>query len=118
MIRRGSIHLIDFEPAPEGSEATKVRPGVIVSNDSANASASRHGRGVITVCPVTSNVNRVLPFQVLLPLSETNGLDIDSKVQAEQFRAIDVRYVGARIGALSREQLAALDDALRLHLGL
>ncbi|MEI8082919.1 MAG: type II toxin-antitoxin system PemK/MazF family toxin [Actinomycetes bacterium] len=118
MIRRGSIHLIDFEPAGEGSEANKVRPGVIVSNDSANTSANEHGRGVITVCPVTSNVSRVLPFQVFLPLSGKTGLDIESKVQAEQVRAIDVRYVGNPIGALSREQLAALDGALRLHLAL
>lgn len=118
MIRRGSIHLIDFEPARQGSEANKVRPGVIVSNDYANRSASRHGRGVITVCPITSSVRRIMRFQVLLLASEATGLDADSKVQAEQIRAIDLRCVGARIGALSGDQLAALDDALRLHLML
>lgn len=118
MIRRGSIHLIGFEPAREGSETNKVRPGVIVSNDPANRSVSRNGRGVITVCPVTSNVRRILPFQVFLPLSGTTGLDVGSRVQAEQVRAIDVRYVGTRIGSLSSEQLLALDDALRLHLAL
>jgi mRNA interferase MazF len=31
-----------------------------VSNDGANATASRLGRGVITVVPVTSNVERMM----------------------------------------------------------
>ena len=32
---------------------------IIVSNDRANATAARLGRGVVTVVPVTSNVTRV-----------------------------------------------------------
>ena len=58
MIRRGSIHLVDLEPV-RGSEANKVRPAVVVSNDGANAAADRLGRGVVTVVPLTSNVQRV-----------------------------------------------------------
>src|SRR5690242_13995831 len=65
-MRRGDIHLIDLEPVV-GSEADKRRPAVIVSNDGANGTATRLGRGVVTVVPVTSTVVRVFPFQVLLP---------------------------------------------------
>ena len=54
-----------------------------MSNDGANTTAERLGRGVITVVPVSSNVARVYPFQVLLDASST-GLDRDSKAQAEQ----------------------------------
>ena len=68
-MRRGDIHLVDLDPA-RGSEANKRRPAVIVSNDAANATAGRLGRGVITVVPVTSNIDRVFPFQVLLPAAE------------------------------------------------
>ncbi len=118
MIRRGAIHLIDFEPARAGSEASKIRPAVIVSNDAANRAALRLRRGVVTVCPITSNVSRVLPFQVLLPATEASGLDVDSKAQAEQVRAIDIRYVGVRVGAMSSAEMQALDNALRLHLAL
>lgn len=49
-------------------EANRRRPAVIVSNDNANATAARLGRGVVTVVPVTSNTTRVFPFQVLSPL--------------------------------------------------
>lgn len=115
-MRRGEICLVDLEPL-RGAEANKRRPAVIVSNDGANSSAERVGRGVITVVPVTSNTDRVYPFQVLLPATES-GLDRDSKAQAEQIRSIAIERVGARVGALPPDLLAMLDEALRLHLAL
>ena len=53
----------------------------------------------------------------LLPAAET-GLSVDSKAQAEQIRSVDVTRVGDRVGALTPELVAALDEAIRLHLGL
>jgi mRNA interferase MazF len=79
--------------------------------------AARLGRGVITVVPITSNVRRVYPFQVLLD-AESTGLTVDSKAQAEQIRSVAVERIGDRIGALSVELVHALDDAVRLHLAL
>ena len=116
MIRRGDIHSVDLDPA-RGSEANKRRPAVIVSNDAANATASRLGRGVITVVPVTSNIQRVYPFQVLLQAAQT-GLDRDSKAQAEQIRSIAVERVGDRLGVVSHSIMQEIDEALRLHLEL
>lgn len=115
-MRRGEIRFVDLEPI-RGAEADKRRPAVIVSNDGANETAARLGRGVVTVVPVTTNVARVYPFQVLLPAPET-GLPADSKAQAEQVRSVAVERVGGRVGIVPRELLAALDEALRLHLAL
>jgi mRNA interferase MazF len=115
-MRRGEIRLVDLEPT-RGGEANKRRPAVIVSNDGANATAGRLGRGVITVVPVTSNIQRVYPFQVLLESAAT-GLDRDSKAQAEQVRSVAVERIGTRIGVLDGDLIAALDEALRLHLAL
>jgi mRNA interferase MazF len=115
-MRRGEIRLVDFEPV-RGSEADKRRPAVIVSNDGANGALERLGRGVVTVVPVTSNIARVFPFQVLLP-AEHCGLEADSKAQAEEVRSVDVSRVGRRVGLVVGESLDALDDALRLHLSL
>jgi len=115
-MRRGEIRLVDLEPS-RGAEADKRRPAVIVSNDGANSAAQRLGRGVITVVPVTSNVARVYPFQVLLDAGET-GLAVDSKAQAEQVRSVAVERLGDRIGVMTPQLLAALDEALRLHLAL
>ena len=115
-MRRGEIRLVDLDPA-RGSESDKRRPAVLVSNDGANQTAQRLGRGVVTIVPVTSNVERVYPFQVLLP-AETCGLRRASKAQAEQVRSLAVERVGPAIGLLPADLLAALDDALRLHLDL
>src|SRR3954454_24947092 len=98
-MRRGDITLVDLEPT-RGAEANKLRPAVLVSNDGANTTAARLGRGVLTVVPVTTNVERLYPFQVLLPASDT-GLSADSKAQAEQVRSLDVgrRWQTHRRGA-------------------
>lgn len=108
--------MVDLEPV-RGAEADKQRPAVIVSNDGANSAAQRLSRGVITVVPVTSNIERIYPFQVLLSAA-TTGLGVDSKAQAEQVRSIAVERVGGRIGVLTTELQADLDEALRLHLAL
>ncbi|MGR7023120.1 type II toxin-antitoxin system PemK/MazF family toxin [Geodermatophilus sp. URMC 62] len=113
---RGEIRLVDLDPI-RGSEAGKRRPAVVVSNDRANATAARVGRGVVTVVPVTSTTTRVFPFQVLLPAGET-GLRVDSKAQAEQVRAVAVERVGPVLGRVPAGTMTALDDALRLHLQL
>ena len=115
-MRRGDIRLVDLEPV-RGAEANKQRPAIIVSNDGANSTAQRLGRGVVTVVPVTSNTERVYPFQVLL-LAQDTGLAADSKAQAEQVRSIAVERIGAQVGTVTAELQAALDEALRLHLAL
>ena len=55
-MRRGEVRLVDLEPV-RGSEASKRRPAVLVSNDRANATAARLGRGVVTVVPVLSLIH-------------------------------------------------------------
>lgn len=115
-MRRGDICSVNLEPV-RGSEADKQRPAVIVSNDGANTTAVRLGRGVVTVVPITSNIERVYAFQVLLP-AQDSGLRRDSKAQAEQVRSIAVERIGATIGRVPPSLMNSLDDALRLHLAL
>ena len=115
-MRRGEVYAVDLDPG-RGSEASNRRPAVIVSNDGANVSATRLGRGVVTVVPVTSNTDRIHPFQVLRPAAGT-GLDRDSKAQAEQVRSIAVARLGARLGVVPGPLMLEIDDALRLHLAL
>jgi mRNA interferase MazF len=112
----GEIRLVNLAPVV-GAEANKRRPAVIVSNDGANATAGRLGRGVVTVVPVTSNVVRVYPFQVELPAGAT-GLRRRSKAQAEQVRSVAVQRVGPRLGRVPAEFMDQIDEALRLHLAL
>lgn len=114
-MRRGDIVLVDLDPV-RGNETSKSRPAVIVSNDGANRKADQLGRGVITIVPITSNTERVFPFQVLL--EDVPGLRVVSKAQAEQVRSVSVERVGPALGRLPVSLIAELDRALRLHLSL
>jgi mRNA interferase MazF len=115
-MQRGDVFMVDLDPA-RGSESNNIRPAVIVSNNAANRSAERNGRGVITVVPVTSNAARVYAFQVLLTAGE-GGLPADSKAQAEQLRSVDYRRLRRRLGTIKPASLKRLDEALRIHLAL
>ena len=115
-VRRGDIWTVDFS-IPAGAEAAYRRPAVIVSNNGANQSATRLGRGVVTVVPVTGSVRKVYPFQVRLH-ARSCGLSRDSKAQAEQVRAVAIERLQARIGRVPLRTMDEIDGALRLHLDL
>lgn len=106
---RGNVYWIDLEPI-RGSEANRVRPCVIVSNDANNRAAA-----TVTVVPVTSKVARIHLFEVDLG----DALDRPSKAQAHQIRTVSKQRIrGEPIAALPDTLTTELDEALRLHLTL
>jgi len=115
-MKRGEIRIVNLDPVVR-AEASRTRPAVIVSNDGANTTAARLGRGVVTIVPLTSNTERVYAFQVLLTRADT-GLKSDSKAQAEQVRSVAAQRIGRLVGELPFGSLEQLDEALRLHLAL
>ncbi|NMG22615.1 type II toxin-antitoxin system PemK/MazF family toxin [Brasilonema bromeliae] len=111
-MKRGDIYYANLSPAV-GSEMDKRRPVLIVSNDANNRAAT-----TVTILPITSNVTRVYPFEVLLN-PEDSGLTKPSKVQAQQVRTISKqRIIGEVYGSLNEEMMVLIDAALKLHLGL
>jgi mRNA interferase MazF len=113
---RGEIRIVDLG-TPLPGEAAHRRPAIVVSNDGANSTAARLGKGSITVVPLTSRVSTVFPFQVLITAAES-GLEVDSKAQAEQVRSISVQRVAKRLGSVPAARMLEVDEALRLHLAL
>lgn len=111
LIRRGDILLVNFSPTRE-SEANYTRPAVVLTNNAANANNI-----VITVVPLTSNVERVYPFQLLLPHQRT-GLNEDSKAQVEQIRSVALSRVLRRLGNVPADLMLELDARVREHLAL
>ncbi|WP_420594467.1 type II toxin-antitoxin system PemK/MazF family toxin [Deinococcus sp.] len=110
-IERGDILLIDFAPAQAG-EASFTRPAVVVTNDLANAFSP-----VLVVVPLTSNLNQVYPFELLLPTALT-GLDRESKAQPQLIRHVSRGRVKKHLAHLDAALQRALDERLRLGLGL
>ncbi len=111
-MKRGEIYYANLSPAV-GSEIAKRRPVLIISNDINNRAAT-----TVTILPITSNVSRVYPFEVLLQPSES-GLPKLSKVQAQQVRTISKQRIsGDVVGSLREGLMQLVDAALKLHLAL
>jgi mRNA interferase MazF len=109
-MKRGEIYLVNLDPVL-GSETGKIRPAIVLQNDLANRSSP-----TVTVVPLTSNLDRCHPFQVLLPAAET-GLSKDSKALCEQIRTVARQRLGSGcIGKLSAARLAQVRTALDRHL--
>lgn len=113
---RGDIVWADLDPVRE-YEAAKRRPAVVVSGDESNSTVERLGRGLVTVVPLTSRVDRGVDVHVLLPMQST-GLRVPSAAQVEQIRAISINRLGATIGQVPPDLMADIDEAIRLHLDL
>ncbi|MEG4459002.1 type II toxin-antitoxin system PemK/MazF family toxin [Microcoleus vaginatus GB2-A3] len=109
-MKRGEIYYANLSPTV-GSEIDKRRPVLVVSNDANNRAAN-----TVTILPITSNVTRVYPFEVLLN-PEDSGLSKPSKVQAQQVRTISKqRITSDAVGSLSEEIMQLVNAALKLHL--
>lgn len=110
---QGDIYFVTLDPAI-GSEMSKTRPGVIVSNNYANKYSSR-----VTVVPITSaNVEKVLRFEVLIISNSSVGLTKNSKAACNQIRTIDKQRLMQRIGTVDNDTMELIKEKLRLHLDL
>lgn len=110
-MKRGEIYYANLNPTV-GSEINKKRPVLIVSNDANNRAAD-----TITVVPITSNTNRIYPFDVLLKAGDA-GLPKKSKAQCNQIRTISkLRITKKLIGAVNKKIMEEIEHAVRLHLG-
>jgi mRNA interferase MazF len=105
--RRGDIFWVALDPA-FGTEIKKTRPAVVVSNDSCNRYGSR-----VVVLPLTSHVDSLYPGEALVRVKGQ-----PSRALGDQIRSIDKTRLRSRIGTLDREELAAIDEALLITLGL
>jgi mRNA interferase MazF len=106
-MQRGEVWWVEFDPSV-GSEIRKTRPAVIVSNDAANRHLAR-----VVVVPVTSNTGRQYPGEAVVTVGGQN-----SKAMADQIMAADKSRLKSRLDTLSKADLLAVEDAIKVHLAL
>lgn len=111
-IRRGGVYLAGLDPTV-GHEIAKTRPVLVVSNDLNNRYS-----GTVTVLPITSGaLDKIYPFEVAIPQG-AGGLPKDSKIKADQIRTLDRKRLIKTIGNLADEDMAHVNQAMRIHLSL
>jgi mRNA-degrading endonuclease toxin of MazEF toxin-antitoxin module len=92
-----------------------VRPSLIVQRDAGNQSVSYPN----TIVAAVSTSGREIPLHVRIRPSATNGLEAVSYVKCEQLTTISkTRLIGNPWGCLSDAEMAQIDEALKLSLGL
>ena len=106
-MKRGELWWVEFEPSV-GSEIRKTRPAVIVSNDAANRHLAR-----VVVVPITSNIEHIYPGEAVVTVEGKNR-----KAMADQIMAADKSRLKTQLDTLSKADMRAVEDAIKIHLAL
>jgi len=116
-ISRGDIFWVDFRKLKEveassGSEINgKKRPTLIISEEWQNEKGRR-----IIILPMLTKVKNIYRFD--LYVGKVISDYEESKIVCEQIRSIDKRKLREKVGKLSKELMAKVDEKLRKILSL
>ncbi len=114
-LKRGSVIDVNLDPV-QGSETGKIRPCIIVTNNTYNAKVP-----VIQVVPITawSEKKSKIVTNITLQPTEQNGLTKPSIADCLQTRPIDHQKRMVKIrGEISLLDMEMIDQALRVVFSL
>jgi mRNA interferase MazF len=108
---RGEVWFLNLDPT-QGREQAGSRPALVISVDAFN-----HGPAdLVVVLPVTSRAKGI-PFHVPMAPPE-GGVRQPSFIKCEDIRAVSRSRLRERWGVVAPLTLAAVEDRLRILMGL
>ena len=111
-IKRGEILLINLEPI-KGSEQGRVRPSLVIQNDTSNEYSP-----TTIIAPITSKIySKEFPTNVQIS-KQDSGLDKESTILLNQIRVIDKSRIIKKLGVIKSIMMEEVDLAIKVSLGL
>ena len=83
-------------------------PGLVISNDEQNKFSP-----LITILPLTSQVDKIYPFQVFSEIKGKSGV-----ILVDQIRTIDKKRFDGKLGEIDMEMMEQIERALHMTLAL
>lgn len=111
-MKRGTVIRVSLDPT-RGHEQRGARPCVVVTNPKVSADQRF---SMLAVVPLTGTPGEGALYPNLLP--GPSGLRQPSWALIDQLRAVDKRRVSRVFGVITSDELAAIDEGMRLFLGL
>lgn len=106
-VRRGEVWWVDLDPT-RGSEIRKTRPAVVLT-----ANALNRVRRTVVVVPLSTGPTPRPPIVVATASAGTGSVAV-----CDQVRAIDKSRLTQLMGQLAAADLRAVEDGVRVVLGL
>jgi mRNA interferase MazF len=114
-LKRGEVYWATLAPR-SGSEQAGRRPVIIVSRDAFNQAPG--WRSVIVV-PLSTSISQARRGPTAVPLSAgAAGLAQESVALCHQVTTLDRAKLTALLGSLTADQLATVEEGLRIALGM
>jgi len=111
-VKRGEVWMVDFGH-PSGPEQAGQRPAVLLQED-----VFTHALTTVIVLPLTTNLKRLsLPTTLRIPAGE-GGLLQDSVLLCHQIQVRGKARLLSRLGELSAERFAEVQDCVLTTLGM
>ena len=107
-MRRGEIYYI-VPPRAFG----KQRPALVIQ-----AGLFLTDAPSVSFCLFTGSVQFINPVRIFVKPTKTNGLDQPSLIQVDKIVTVEAHRIRNRIGFITPAELARVDAALKLWLGL
>jgi len=113
-IVRGDIVKVNFGPTM-GSASSKIRPCLVVQNDTINANSPT--TIIVVITSREGKVKKKYPTHVWINKGEGN-LILDSIAQCEQIRTIDKRRIIQKVGHLNDDFMKKVEEAIKIALSI
>jgi len=108
----GEIYFVTFDPSV-GHEYKGKRPGMVIQEEVISKISP-----LVTVIPLTSQLNQLMPADILIPKDHLNNLTTHSVLKVRNIQSFDRSRFLHRIGRAGSPIVRQVRGYLRRHFGM